>query len=147
MIRGDDGSMVNVLVIESGDEYGVVDEIVGFLSSRVQCRVTNLSVPPNVLSFPGLKIYTREQTVYRDGNLVSMSHHEFLALVYLAKHPGWIHTKEQIHEVVYMDKVAEDIENSIYCLIHSLRKKLEPDPQHPKYIQTVRGAGYCFGQK
>lgn len=147
MIRGDDGSMVNILVIESDEGEGILNEVVGFLSSRTQCRVTNLSVPHDVLSFPGLKIYTREQIVYRDGNLVSMSHHEFLALVYLAEHPGWIHTKEQIYEAVYMDKIVEDIENSVYCLIHSLRKKLESDPQHPKYIQTVRGVGYRFYQK
>lgn len=36
------------------------------------------------------------------------------------------------------------IDNIIYCLIRSLRKKLEPDPRHPRYIHTVRGVGYKF---
>lgn len=36
------------------------------------------------------------------------------------------------------------IHNIIYCLIRSLRKKLEPDPRHPRYIHTVRGVGYKF---
>ena len=38
----------------------------------------------------------------------------------------------------------EDIDNIIYCLIRNLRKKLETDPRHPEYIQTIRGVGYKF---
>lgn len=136
--------MVNVLVIESGDEYGIVDEIVGFLSSRVQCRVTNLSVPPNVLSFPGLDIHIKEQTVYRDGERIQMSRQEFCLLHFLAEHPGWVFSIGQIYEAVYDESEAEHIYNSVYCLIHSLRKKIERDPQHPQYIQTVRSVGYKF---
>lgn len=38
----------------------------------------------------------------------------------------------------------EDIDNIIYCLIRNLRKKLETDPRHTEYIQTIRGVGYKF---
>ncbi|MCG4524954.1 helix-turn-helix domain-containing protein [[Ruminococcus] gnavus] len=34
--------------------------------------------------------------------------------------------------------------NTVMCYISQLRKKLEPDPRHPKYIHTIRGVGYKF---
>lgn len=41
-------------------------------------------------------------------------------------------------------KTDSPIWNLKSCLIRSLRKKLEPDPRHPKYIHTVRGVGDKF---
>ena len=129
--------MVNVLVIETGDEYGIVDEIVGFLSSRVQCRVTNLSVPPDVLSFPGLVIHTKEQTVYHNGTLVPMTYREFFTLLYLAQHPGWVFSKEQIYNAVW--KESGDGGAAVVSVISQIRHKLGDD-----YIETVIGSGYKF---
>ncbi len=76
-----------------------------------------------------------------------MSHQEFLVLCFLTEHPGWVCTKEQIYDTVCTDLKLESIDNSVYCIVHSLRKKLEEDPQHPQYIQTVRGIGYKFISK
>lgn len=101
-------------------------------------------IPEPVLSFQGLKIHVRNETVRLNENLVELSHQEFLVLHCLAKHPGWIFTKGQIYDVAYDEKIVEDMDNAVYCLIRNLRKKLEPDPHHPKYIQTVRGVGYKF---
>lgn len=50
-------------------------------------------------------------------------------------------TKEQIYEEVYGDILSIYVDNTIYCLVYSLRKKLEANS---KYIQTVRGVGYKF---
>lgn len=50
-------------------------------------------------------------------------------------------TKEQIYEEVYGDILPIYVDNTIYCLVYSLRKKLEANS---KYIQTVRGVGYKF---
>lgn len=97
-----------------------------------------------VLSFPGLDIHIKEQTVYRDGDWIQMSRQEFCLLHFLAEHPGWVFSIGQIYEAVYDESEAEHIDNSVYCLIHSLRKKIERDPQHPQYIQTVRSVGYKF---
>ncbi len=68
-------------------------------------------------------------------------------LCFLTEHPGWVCTKEQIYDTVCTDLKFGSIDNSIYCIVHSLRKKLEADPQHPQYIQTVRGIGYKFISK
>lgn len=134
--------MVKILVIESEEGEGILNEIVDFLSSRVQCRGTNCSdiiSSPGILTFPDLDIHIHEQTVYKDGKLVSMSHHEFFTLLYLAQHPGWVFTKEQIYDAVYGDEKIVDIDNAVYCLVRSIRKKLKNE-----YIQTVRGVGYKF---
>ena len=40
--------------------------------------------------------------------------------------------------------VGEETYSSAYCLIGSLRKKLEEDPRHPRYLHTVYGVGYRF---
>lgn len=136
--------MVNILVFESEKDDKVLNEVIDFLSDRTQYQITNLSSCNDMLSFPGLKICPREQMVYRNNKRVFMVYHEFFTLLYLAQHPGWVFSKEQIYNAVYEDDFLESIDNSIYCLIRSLRKKLETDPRHPKYIQTVRGVGYKF---
>ena len=76
--------MVDILIIEPGKEDGILNEIVDFISSRTQCRVTNLpsnlnvNLSAEVLSFAGMEVRVYEQTVCRDGELVPMSHHELL---------------------------------------------------------------------
>lgn len=69
--------MINILVIESREEDGILQEVIDFLSSRTQCQVTHLTSSPQALKFPGLEIHLNEQTVYRDGVLVPMTYHEY----------------------------------------------------------------------
>ena len=75
---------------------------------------------------------------------MELSPYEFRLLSYLARHPGKVFSKNQIFDAVYKEEEGETTDNIIYCLVCSLRKKLEPDPGHPKYIHTVRGVGYKF---
>ena len=96
-------------------------------------------MPKSVLRFHELEIHVKEQEVYRRGTRVSLSRQEFLVLQLLSEHPGWICTKEQIYNAVYDDEKIVDIDNAVYCLVRSIRKKLKN-----KYIQTVRGVGYKF---
>lgn len=95
-------------------------------------------------SFKELEIDSKKQLVFRNGVLIHMSRHEFLTLYCLSKNPGRVFSKKQIYRVVYGEEEVETVSNIIYCLIRNLRKKLEADPRHPKYIQTVRGVGYKF---
>ncbi len=87
-------------------------------------------------------------TVTIQGKILYLQAKEMRMLCLLAEHTGWVFTKEQIYEFVYntnqgiMDDV--NIDNSIYCLVYSLRKKIEKDPCHPIYIQTIYGVGYGF---
>lgn len=83
----------------------------------------------------------RCHTVYLNDNEINLFPKEFAALCLFVKHPDWVYTKKEIYEAIYDDMTIE-IDNIIYCLIHSLRKKIEPDLRNPKYIKTIRGVGY-----
>lgn len=108
------------------------------------CMVQTLS--KEEISFPSLQLYQDQRQVLHNGVEVFLSSLEFDTLIYLARQPGRVFTKDQIYQHVYQEESAGDVSNIIYCLIRSLRKKLELDPRHPKYIHTVRGVGYKFEQ-
>lgn len=84
--------MVNILVTPSREGDGILNEVIDFLSERTHCQVMHLPSCPDTLSFPGLEIRPREQMVYRDGEIISMTYHEFFTLLYLAQHPGWVYS-------------------------------------------------------
>lgn len=90
-----------------------------------------------------LQISFSEKKVYQNGQEISLNRHEFDTLVYLASHPGWIRSKEQIYEAVWTEEV-ENYENAVMWCISRLRKKLGSDPDRLQYIHTVRGMGYRF---
>lgn len=131
-----------ILSLEDSEEH-IIDRVKELLEDENGINYSEI-VPNQELAFGDLRICLKEQTVYRNGKKVSLSHQEFLVLQFLTKHPGWIFTKEQIYDVACGENIIEDLDNAVYCLIRDIRKKLEPDPHHPKYIQTVRGVGYKF---
>ena len=81
--------------------------------------------------------------VYRNEQEILLNRHEFDTLVYLARHPGWVRSKEQIYEAVWTEEV-ENYENAVMWCISQLRKKLETDPDRLQYVHTVKGVGYKF---
>ena len=101
-------------------------------------------VPPSEKIERGdLQILFPLKRVYRNEQEILLNHHEFDILVYLARHPGWVRSKEQIYEAVWTEEV-ENYENAVMWCISQLRKKLEPDPDRLQYIHTVKGVGYKF---
>ena len=71
---------------------------------------------------------------------------EFDLLVFLASNKGRIFTKKQIYTQVWEDEYAFD-DSNIMSFISKLRKKIEPNPEHPFYVLTVRGVGYRFNKE
>ena len=65
--------------------------------------------------------------------------------MYCARHQGKILTKAQIYEAVWGEPYVYD-DGNIMAVISRLRKKLEQDPAHPVYLQTVKGIGYRFSK-
>lgn len=91
-----------------------------------------------ILASSDLKIHLKEQTVYRNGERVTMTHHEFFTLAYLAQHPGWVFSKEQIYEVVWQE-TGDRCGTAVVNVISQIRRKLGEG-----YIKTVVGSGYKF---
>ena len=65
---------------------------------------------------------------------------------FLASNKGRVFTKKQIYSQVWEEEYAFD-DSNIMSFISKLRKKIEPDPDHPFYILTVRGVGYRFNKE
>jgi two-component system alkaline phosphatase synthesis response regulator PhoP len=79
------------------------------------------------------------------GTLVDLTATEFQILATLAREPGRIFTRNQLLDAVH-GVAFESYERAIDAHIKNLRRKLEPVPGTPKYIQTVYGVGYRFAE-
>ena len=87
----------------------------------------------------GLELHLRKQTVKWQGQPLHLTHLEFFTLAYLARHPGWIFTQEQIYEAVWHE-FPEDCGAAVVNIISQLRRKMGPG--NP--IRTVPHSGYKF---
>lgn len=124
------------IVLRKIEESGDVSEIILALLPTVGTIDTDHST--DVIAFPGLVIRMKEQTVYRDCQLVSMTHYEFFTLSYLAQHPGWVFSKEQIYEAVWRE-TGDRCGTAVVNVISQIRRKIGE-----RYIKTVIGSGYKF---
>lgn len=95
------------------------------------------------LSYPGLEIRLHQRRVLLDGKDVRLSRYEYGVLVFLAQRPGWLCSKEQIFESVWHED-SESYLSAVTNTISRIRQKIEPDKEHPVYIQTVSNLGYVF---
>ena len=87
----------------------------------------------DILTFSNLEISINEQTVYHNVIPVPLTHHEFCILLYLAQHPSWVLSKEQIYEAVWKAD-PEQCGAAVANVVYSLRRKIgEGD------IETVVG--------
>ena len=93
------------------------------------------------IEFADLGIDVEKHEVKRGDKLIELTPIEFELLRVLAEAPGRVYSRMQL-----LDKVQgyayEGYERTIDSHIKNLRKKLEPDPDRPRYIKTVRGVGY-----
>ncbi|MCM1234769.1 MAG: response regulator transcription factor [Ruminococcus flavefaciens] len=98
------------------------------------------------MKFQGMTIDTYNRLVLIGNKQVELTGKEFDLLSFLASNKGKIFTKKQIYTHVWEEEYAFD-DSNIMSFISKLRKKIEPDPEHPFYILTVRGVGYRFNRE
>ena len=74
---------------------------------------------------------------------VELSPKEFLLLVYLYDHRGLVCSKDDIGQAVWPEfEIGTIFDYQIENLVRRLRTRLEPDPNNPQALLTVRGQGY-----
>ncbi len=87
----------------------------------------------------------REVTV--DGKRQTLTAHEYELLCALARNAGRVLTRDQLLEQMKGDHADEAFDRSIDVHVSRLRQKIEPDPRHPRFVKTVRGAGYLLARE
>lgn len=95
----------------------------------------------NELIFEDLVIDIAKHEVSVDNRKVKLTPREFSILELLAKHQGQVLSMEQIYTNIWPDPFL-DGGNTVMVHIRNIREKIELDPKHPRYIQTVWGIGY-----
>jgi len=110
---------------------------------------------PSLRGFParvkGIEIDEDGQQLRVEGRRVVLSALELDVLLYLYKHAGRLCDHRSIVEEGLKDRYGGDEgeKRRINTIMYRLRKKIEPDPDHPRYIRNVRGKGYmlCLGDE
>ena len=96
------------------------------------------------LDFGELTIDLQTRDVSRSGELVDLTAKEFEVLALLASSPRRVFSREELLNQVWESSVEWQDPKTVNEHIHRLRRKIEPDPASPRWIVTLRGAGYRF---
>jgi two-component system alkaline phosphatase synthesis response regulator PhoP len=103
------------------------------------------AAPAGIIHSGGLAIDLERRSVRRDGEAIDLTATEFDLLAVLAREPGRPFTRAQLLELVY-DVSYTGYDRTVDAHIKNLRRKIEPDPHEPQYIQTIYGVGYKFAE-
>ncbi|MGN0703996.1 MAG: response regulator [Lentihominibacter sp.] len=150
--KGQDMDKVLGLSI-GGDDYITKPfspaELVARVKAHLRRRSINshtstaeISENENILTAGDLEINLSAHTVSANGNTIHLTAKEFELLVLFCKYPNRVFTGRQIFNSLWDTYGLDEDVRTVMVHISNLRKKIEPNPEKPKYIQTVRGVGY-----
>tara|TARA_B100000886_G_scaffold288936_1_gene213946 strand:- start:668 stop:1345 length:678 start_codon:yes stop_codon:yes gene_type:complete len=92
-----------------------------------------------IIEFAKIKIDLNKQIISKNNNEYKINNTEKTILEKMINNPGKTFSREDIGLLIDLDK-----ERSIDVIITRLRKKIEIDPKNPRFLQTIRGAGYVL---
>jgi two-component system alkaline phosphatase synthesis response regulator PhoP len=97
-----------------------------------------------------LRIHLKRHLIIKGGERVELTPQEFKLLVCLSQNMGEVVTADDLARTVWEDRLAVGkAPERLKGVIKRLRRKIEPDPRHPRYLLTARGDGYylCLDSK
>ncbi len=92
-----------------------------------------------IIEFENVKIDLNKLLIIKNKKEFKINNTEKIILEKMINNPGNTFSRESIGQLINLDK-----ERSIDVIITRLRKKIEIDPKNPKFLQTIRGAGYVL---
>ena len=100
---------------------------------------TNKRDQKRIVEFENIKIDLNKQIIFKDNFEFKINNTEKKILEKMINNPGKTFSRDSIGSLIDLGK-----ERSIDVVITRLRKKIEIDPKNPKFLQTIRGAGYVL---
>ena len=101
------------------------------------------STAPSMLKFENIEIDASAMQLRVSGELVTTTATEFRLLDYLARHPGRVFSRDHLLDAVWGD-ARFVTPRSVDVYVRRIREKIEADAETPRYLKTMRGAGYRF---
>jgi two-component system response regulator ResD len=128
------------------DDYVVKPFSPAELVARVDAVLRRVDTSPVLeppLEFEALTIDPAARRVLASGEEVTLTQREFELLLFLARHPGQVFSRNQLMDAVWQYSFYTDT-STVTVHIRRLRAKIEADPAQPGHIETVWGVGYRF---
>ena len=130
------------LIVEFKDtETTILHQVLSVIKEHITVEEYRSDLT-NATTFPGISIFSDQHRILVEGNEIYLTHHEFDMMLFLARHPGQVFTREQLYEAVW-DDIPISVYAKVECMIYGIRKKLRAYTDR-QYIQTVWGVGYTF---
>ncbi|MFH1651757.1 MAG: response regulator transcription factor [Chloroflexota bacterium] len=149
MLTARDDTTDKIIGLELGaDDYMTKPFDPKELVSRVRAVLRRSGGQPSSgesLRLGDITIDTAKRQVRRGTDTIELTPIEFDLLRVIAEHPGRVYSRMQLLDMI-QGEAYEGYERTIDSHIKNLRKKLEPDPEKPRYVLTVYGVGYKSGE-
>ena len=115
------------------------------LAARVKAVLRRFERPsaPSLVKFDDVEIDASAMQLRVHGELVTTTATEFRLLDYLARHPGRVFSRDHLLDAVWGD-ARFVTPRSVDVYVRRIREKIEADAESPRYLKTMRGAGYRF---
>lgn len=143
--RGDEGDKVKCLEL-GADDYLTKPFGIAELMARIKTAFRHRGDPtvsPAQSSFvcDGMEINFAKRRVTVDGKEITLTPTEYALLQHLAVNSDKVLTHSMLLQSVWGNEYSSEKEY-LRVFVGRLRRKLEPDPKNPRYIQTIPGVGY-----
>jgi two-component system response regulator RegX3 len=148
MVTARDSEVDVVLGLELGASDYVpkpfrLRELVARMRAVMRRGATTPSPRDEVLTAGPVRLDTGRRDVAVDGHQVDLSRKEFDLLALLMSHVGQVVTREWCIDRLWWEQDLSD-SRTLDTHVKRLRRKIEPDPAHPRHLVTVRGVGFRF---
>lgn len=152
MLTAKETELDKVLGLELGaDDYVTKPFSAREVVARVKAQLRRMQTregasPGEILTCQDLQVDTGRMEVSKGGKTIDLTYREYLLLVYLMRHAGYVISREKLLVDVWGYDFYGD-ERTVDVTVRRLREKIEENPSQPRFILTKRGAGYFIRRK